>query len=86
MKFLFSSQFKKQFEKFSSKVQARVGERLQVFENDEFHPALNNHKLHGEYAKYRSINVGGNMRIVYRKVDSKTCFFVAIGSHTKLYD
>lgn len=86
MTFLFSLQFRKEFKKLPAKVRARVEERLELLENEEFHPTLNNHKLHGEYAQYRSIAVSGDMRIVYRKVAPDACFLVAIGSHTKLYD
>jgi len=66
-------------------LKARVGERLELLVGNEFDPLLNNHKLQGEDASYRSINVTGDVRIVYRKTSRDAYLLVAIGTHSELY-
>lgn len=58
--------------------------RLKLFSQDEFNPALNNHSLRGEYQGYRSINITGDLRAIYKRTD-ENIFFVAIDSHSNLY-
>ena len=80
----FHKEFTKSFKKLSPKIKKKFQERLVLFENDQFNPILNNHALKGEYQGYRSINVSGDTRAIYRK-NSESVLFVAIGSHSKLY-
>ena len=51
----------------------------------EFDESLNNHKLSGKYADYRSINVTGDIRIAYKRVPDGF-YLVAIGTHSELYE
>ena len=60
--------------------------RLGLLVQDEYSPLLDNHPLRGEYAAYQSINVTGDIRIVYRKLKPQLYFLVAIGSHSQLYE
>lgn len=76
--------FKKQFNKLTKAQKRKFIERRDIFLKDEFNPALNNHALKGEYQGYRSINIGGDLRAIFRK-NSEEILFVAIGSHSKLY-
>jgi len=80
----FHKDFAKNFKKLPSKIQKKFQERLLLFEQDAFNPTLNNHGLNGEYQGYRSINVSGDIRAIYKK-SSRDIFFVTIGSHSKLY-
>ncbi len=59
-------------------------ERRNIFLKDEFHPVLNNHALKGEYHGYRSINVTGDIRAIFKR-GFEYVIFVEIGSHSKLY-
>lgn len=76
--------FKKQFNKLTESQKKKFRERRDIFLRDEFHPILNNHALKGKYQGYRSINVSGDIRAIYRK-SSEDILFVSIGSHSKLY-
>ena len=51
---------------------------------NEFHPILNNHALSGEYEGYRSINITGDLRVLYRR-EGEVVIFVTIDSHSNLY-
>lgn len=76
--------FKKQFDKLTRSQKERFKERSNIFLQDEFHPVLNNHALKGKYEGCRSINIGGDLRAIFRK-NSEEVLFIAIGSHSKLY-
>ena len=76
--------FKKQFNKLTESQKKKFRERRDIFLQDEFNPILNNHALRGEYQGYRSINVTGDIRAIYRK-SSGEIFFVEIASQSKLY-
>lgn len=75
--------FIKDFRKLSKKKE-KFAERILLFEKDEFNPILNNHALRGNYSGYRSINITGDLRAIYRKINNEV-MFIAIGSHSNLY-
>ena len=76
--------FKKQFDKLTKSQKNKLKERSNIFLQDEFYPTLNNHALKGEYEGCRSINIGGDLRAIYKK-SSEEILFIAIGSHSSLY-
>ena len=67
-------------------MQDKIAMRLGVFAADEFDPILNNHELHGEYANYRSINITGNYRLIYKMIDHLNCLLINVGTHSQLYE
>lgn len=81
--------FHKDFIKSSSKLtnqqKEKLTQRLKLFELDEFDPMLNNHSLRGKYLGCRSVNITGDLRAIFKKSGDEV-IFVAIGSHSKLYD
>lgn len=81
---VFHKDFTKKFKKLSSKVKGKFNARLELFEIDEFDPTLNNHSLTGKYMGYRSINVTGDLRAVFKR-DGESVIFVNINSHSNLY-
>ena len=76
--------FLKDYKKLSISQKERFKERRDLFITDEFNPLLNNHALKGKYQDYRSINITGNLRAIYKK-ETKGAIFVAIDSHSNLY-
>lgn len=52
---------------------------------DEYDPVLNNHLLKGKYQGYRSINITGDIRAVYKKISRDKAAFVTVGKHSRLY-
>lgn len=60
-------------------------ERLALLVADESNPLLDNHKLHHPYDGYSSINITGNIRLVYKKIDAETYYLRAVGTHHQLY-
>ena len=85
MRFHWTSGFKRQYKKLPVKIQQRVQDRFAQFVLDEFDPTLNNHKLSGELSSCRSINITGDYRVVYEKIDADLVCLIAIGTHAELY-
>ena len=76
--------FRKQYEKLTQAQKIKFKERRSIFLQDEFSPILNNHALKGKYQGYRSINITGDIRVIYIN-SSEDTIFVKIGSHSQLY-
>ena len=85
MNIQFHKSFEKRYKKLSLRLKLKIKERNELFSSDPLNPVLNNHALKGKYAGYRSINVTGNIRIVYKLLNKNTALFSEIGSHSGLY-
>jgi len=84
MHIVFHKSFKKEYKKLQTEIQNRFDERLKVFINDSNATILNIHSLQGKWKGYKSFNVSGDMRAIYKQ-DYKVVVFVSIGSHSELY-
>lgn len=85
MKIRFHKNFEKQYKKLKKREQKKARERLELFLENPFNPWLNNHPLKGKYTDYRSINITGDLRAIYKFISEKECIFVAVDSHSNLY-
>ncbi|MEK7095391.1 MAG: type II toxin-antitoxin system mRNA interferase toxin, RelE/StbE family [Patescibacteria group bacterium] len=85
MNLAFSSSFKRSCKRFPKKIQDKLDACILLFQDNEFDPILNNHKLHGEYGGSRSINVTSDVRAIYEKISENDYYFYAIGTHSDLY-
>ncbi len=85
MKIKFHKNFEKKYKRLPVKLKQKVKERNKIFSQDPFEPILNNHALQGKYYGYRSINVTGDIRIIYKFLDKNTALFVDVDSHSNLY-
>ena len=84
MNIVYHKIFLKDYKQLSPTQKEKLEKRLRLFFLDEFNPILNNHPLKGKYLGYRSINVTGDLRAIYKKIDN-TALFVTIDSHSNLY-
>ncbi len=86
MKIEFKKRFVKQIDKSSVKIRNAFYARIKIFQNDQFHSILNNHQLTGKYKEFRSINITGDWRAIFKefKNDDLAVFYL-IGIHSKLY-
>ena len=85
MKIIVHKRFEKQYAKLRPSEKEKFKTRRNAFLRDPFDPVLNNHALEGKYAGCRSINISGDLRTVYMRIDNNTVLFVTIGSHSQLY-
>ncbi len=81
-----TNKFNKSFIKLSKKDREKFDKRIDLFIEDEYSPILNNHKLHGEYVGYRSINITSDIRVIYRIMNEDARLLYAIGTHSELYE
>ena len=85
MKIVYHRTFLRRFKKLAKKEKQKTKKQLVVFLEDEFNPILNNHPLKGKFLGYRSINITGDLRAVYKSKDKNTRVFVVIDTHSNLY-
>lgn len=85
MQIIYDKEFLKSYKKLSNKLKDKVDGVLAIFIENEFDPRLHNHKLHGEYKNYSSIDVTGDVRIIYKKIDSVIRILLDVGTHSQLY-
>lgn len=77
--------FKRQWQKLARRLQEKAEERITLLMSDEFSEMLNNHKLNPPYESYRSINITGDYRLVYKRINIDTYYLRAVGTHHQLY-
>ncbi|MBM3209118.1 type II toxin-antitoxin system mRNA interferase toxin, RelE/StbE family [Candidatus Shapirobacteria bacterium] len=82
----FSQRFVKSLRKAPRKIQIAYRTRLELFLTDKYYPILNNHALTGKYREYRSINISGDWRAIFREFENgNVVYFDFLGTHSKLY-
>lgn len=76
--------FKKSYKKLTARIRKKLDDRLRLFSRDEFNPILNNHALTGKYQGFRSINISGDLRAIFRK-EKDSVLFAVLDKHSNLY-
>ena len=86
MQIEYSKKFVKEFKKCPEKIKLTFKNKLKIFVENPYNPVLNNHKLSGKLKKYRSININTDWRVIFQEIiEEKSIYFIAIGTHSKLY-
>ena len=88
MKIRFSPDFIKLLKKIkrTDKVLiSHVSKQLKLFQLYPQHPSLRTHKLSGKMKNRWSISLSRSLRIVYILMNSDEAYFIAIGTHDKVY-
>jgi addiction module RelE/StbE family toxin len=85
MKVYFKKRFKKQYEKLHAEQRKKCDQRVMLFIKDPYNSLLNNHALDGEYKKYRSIDITGDIRALYEPIAKNTAYFILVDTHSNLY-
>lgn len=81
----FHQKFVKSYQKRPPKIQQATDKRLRLFAENPFSPILENHQLTGKFTGYRSINITGDFRAIYKEISNAEVIFVLLGTHSKLY-
>lgn len=76
--------FKKRYKKLRFVEKKKFKERRSIFLQNPFHLILNNHPLQGKYKGYRSINITGDLRAIYKNKNGSV-IFVDIDTHSNLF-
>lgn len=85
MRIRFHRNFEKAYQKLRKREQQKAQKRLTLFLENPYDPMLNNHPLKGKYLDYRSINITGDLRAIYKFKGDDESIFVALDTHSKLY-
>jgi addiction module RelE/StbE family toxin len=85
MRIFLHKNFKKKYKNLRPSEKERFKERRDLFIQNPFSQILNNHQLRGEYKGYRSINITGDLRVLYEPLDDETVLFITIDTHSNLY-
>ena len=85
IKIEYSKTFRKQYAKLSPKLRNQFKTRQRLWLDDPYNTQLHLHMLTAEYAGLYSINITGDIRALYEKVDETYVFFGFIGTHNQLY-
>jgi len=83
---LTTKNFDKSFKKRDKFIQEKTLKRIKLFQKDPFNILLDNHKLHGEYEGYSSINITGDFRAIFKHLNREQVVFYYIGTHPELYE
>ena len=81
----FTKSFIKQFKLLRPAQKQQFYVRLAMYETDPQAKILNDHALKGTFNGYRSINVSGDLRALYRLDGDSITLFCFIGTHCQLY-
>jgi addiction module RelE/StbE family toxin len=82
----FNTDFDKQFQdRLTDGQKIQVLDAIDLFIDKPFQEDFRNHALKGEWLGYRSISVGGDLRLHFKMIDDETAYFVAVGNHKQLY-
>lgn len=85
MEIFLHKDFKKAYKKLQPNLRKQAEARLLLFLDDPFNQLLNNHSLKGKYTGFRSINITGDLRAIYKMADDNLAHFYVLGTHSKLY-
>ncbi|HVC36754.1 MAG TPA: type II toxin-antitoxin system mRNA interferase toxin, RelE/StbE family [Candidatus Dormibacteraeota bacterium] len=82
----FNTDFDRQFkERLTNRQKIQVLDSIDLFIDKPFRENFRNHALKGEWLGYRSISIGGDLRLHFKMIDDETAYFVAVGNHDQLY-
>ncbi len=85
MKIILHKNFLKRYQKLQHGEQQKTDERILLFQQNSFHPLLDNHALHDPYRGCRSINITGDLRAIYKEIGADLIHFIELGTHHELY-
>ncbi len=86
MKIEYSKKFLKKYKKASPKIQETFKIKLKTFLKNKYDRSLNYHLLLGKLKGVSSINLGGDLRVLFIENNKKKLiYFITIGSHSELY-
>jgi addiction module RelE/StbE family toxin len=82
----FSKSFDWQFQnRLTAMQRQRALEVIELLIDEPFHKDLRNYALYGKWKGYRSISVGGDLRLHFKIISGNRVLFEAVGSHSQLY-
>jgi len=88
MKIRFSPDFIRLLKKIKRTDKAltdQINKQLKLFQLQPQHPSLRTHKLSGKMKNRWSISLSRSFRMIYILLEKDEAYFIAIGTHDKVY-
>ncbi|MEO6695769.1 MAG: type II toxin-antitoxin system YafQ family toxin [Ignavibacteria bacterium] len=88
MRISFSSSFKKAFKnKISNNIrlEEKLWNRIEIFQNDPYDPVLKTHKLSGKLKDLWSFRIDYDIRVIFIFSENNEALFIDIGTHREVY-
>ena len=85
MQLILHKNFVKKYKKLRENEKQQFKQRRDIFLSQPFHSLLNNHPLRGKYKGCRSINITGDLRLIYKQIDADMVYWMDIDTHSNLY-
>ena len=85
MRILLHRNFDKKYRKLRDSEKQAFKSRRDIFFKNPFDPILNNHQLGGKYKSCRSIDITGDLRVIFKMIDENLAYFLIIDTHSNLY-
>ncbi|KKT29605.1 hypothetical protein A3G55_03040 [Candidatus Giovannonibacteria bacterium RIFCSPLOWO2_12_FULL_44_25] len=76
-----TSHFEDQFEKLPKSVQRIAVKKILLFEENQFHPSLNTHKLKGPLANFWAFSISKDYRVLFRFLENNAVIYYDIDTH-----
>ncbi len=89
MRVFYDSAFYEKLKRVDVHIRKNLKERILIFSRNPNDLQLNNHPLKREYEGYRSIDITGDWRALYKEVpigEEVIAYFVFLGTHKDLYE
>lgn len=80
-KIVYNPRFSKKLNKYSSKGQKTIIDKIKIFWEKPFSPTLKTHKLTGKLKDFWSFSVSYNLRVMFIFSKKNVVEFIDIGSH-----
>ena len=66
-------------------IKIKFKEKLELLQENIYHPFLKTHKLGGKLQDYMAFSVDYNIRVLFQLIDTNTVLLIDIGSHDVIY-
>ena len=76
-----SRKFVKSFKRYNIKTKKKITQKIDVFLEDPYQPALKTHKLTGKWKDYWAFSIEYNVRIMFKFVANDKVEFINFGPH-----
>lgn len=77
--------FEKKLMRLPRHLRLAIAERTELFVINRRHPLPNDHSLSGEWDGYRSFNITGDWRLIYKPITDDLALFMDADTHHNLY-
>jgi mRNA-degrading endonuclease YafQ of YafQ-DinJ toxin-antitoxin module len=85
---IWGSKFKRAYRKLilnNLEIDTIFWERVEIFQENPYHPFLKTHKLYGKLQDYMAFSIDYDLRVLFKFIDKTTVLLIDIGSHDVIY-